>query len=93
LDNKLIRKKAVIVTGVSSDIGKAISIKLVELGFQVLGLARSYNKLVTQFSSAFEGLSKVNAKENKSGKNPTLPFLTFLIFQEQKMMNHPMCEL
>jgi short-subunit dehydrogenase len=67
MDDKLFRKRAIIVTGASSGIGKAISIKLVELGYQVFGLARSYDKLVTLFSySADDRPSKVNAKAKEN---------------------------
>ncbi len=42
--------RSIIVTGASSGIGQAISMKLVVLGYQVFGLARSYDKLVNLFS-------------------------------------------
>lgn len=55
-------RKSVIVTGASSGIGKATVIKLIESGYQVFGLARRYDKLVTLFSSEF--VSKENKKED-----------------------------
>ena len=55
-------RKSVIVTGASSGIGKATVIKLIESGYQVFGLARRYDKLVTLFSS--ESISKENKKED-----------------------------
>jgi short-subunit dehydrogenase len=55
-------RKSVIVTGASSGIGKATVIKLIESGYQVFGLARRYDKLVTLFSS--ELVSKENKKED-----------------------------
>jgi short-subunit dehydrogenase len=61
LENKLLRK-SVIVTGASSGIGKATAIKLIQCGYQVFGLARRYDKLVTLFSS--ESASKENKKED-----------------------------
>jgi short-subunit dehydrogenase len=45
LENKL--RKSIIVTGASSGIGKATVIKLVESGYQVFGLARRYDKLLS----------------------------------------------
>jgi short-subunit dehydrogenase len=45
LENKL--TKSIIVTGASSGIGKATVIKLVESGYQVFGLARRYDKLLS----------------------------------------------
>lgn len=58
--NKLL-KKSIIVTGASSGIGKATVIKLIESGYQVFGLARRYDKLVTLFSS--ESISKEIKKD------------------------------
>ena len=55
-------RKSVIVTGASSGIGKATVIKLIQSGYQVFGLARRYDKLVTLFSS--ESASKENKKED-----------------------------
>lgn len=55
-------RKSVIVTGASSGIGKATVMKLIESGYQVFGLARRYDKLVTLFSS--ELVSKENKKED-----------------------------
>jgi short-subunit dehydrogenase len=55
-------RKSVIVTGASSGIGKATVIKLIQSGYQVFGLARRYDKLVTLFSS--ESVSKDNKKED-----------------------------
>jgi short-subunit dehydrogenase len=55
-------RKSIIVTGASSGIGKATVIKLIESGYQVFGLARRYDKLVTLFSS--ESISKENKKED-----------------------------
>ena len=55
-------RKSVIVTGASSGIGKATVIKLIESGYQVFGLARRYDKLVTLFSS--ESVSKANKEED-----------------------------
>lgn len=55
-------RKSVIVTGASSGIGKATVIKLIESGYQVFGLARRYDKLVSLFSS--ESISKENKKED-----------------------------
>ena len=62
----LSRKKSIIVTGASSGIGSAASIKLVELGYQVFGLARSYDKLVSLFSSASDRLPKINTKRDEN---------------------------
>jgi short-subunit dehydrogenase len=45
-------RKSIIVTGASSGIGKATVIKLVESGYQVFGLARSYNKLALALNLA-----------------------------------------
>lgn len=45
MENKL--TKSIIVTGASSGIGKATIIKLVESGYQVFGLARRYDKLLS----------------------------------------------
>jgi short-subunit dehydrogenase len=39
------QRKAIIVTGASSGIGRATAIKLVQSGYLVFGLARRYNKL------------------------------------------------
>ena len=58
----LARRRSIIVTGASSGIGSAASIKLVELGYQVFGLARRYDKLVSLFSSASDRLPKINTK-------------------------------
>jgi short-subunit dehydrogenase len=55
-------RKSVIVTGASSGIGKATVIRLIRSGYQVFGLARRYDKLVTLFSS--ESVSKDNKKED-----------------------------
>ena len=55
-------RNSVIVTGASSGIGKATVIKLIESGYQVFGLARRYDKLVTLFSS--ESVSKANKEED-----------------------------
>jgi short-subunit dehydrogenase len=55
-------RKSIIVTGASSGIGKATVIKLIESGYQVFGLARRYDKLVTLFSS--ESISKKDKKED-----------------------------
>jgi short-subunit dehydrogenase len=60
LEDKLLRK-SVIVTGASSGIGKATVIKLIQCGYQVFGLARRYDKLVTLFPS--ESVSKDNKKD------------------------------
>ena len=62
----LSRKKSIIVTGASSGIGSAASIKLVELGYQVFGLARSYDKLVSLFSSASDRQPKINTKRDEN---------------------------
>lgn len=62
----LSRKRSIIVTGASSGIGSAASIKLVELGYQVFGLARSYDKLVSLFSSASDRLPKINTKRDEN---------------------------
>jgi short-subunit dehydrogenase len=43
-------RKAIIVTGASSGIGRATAIKLVQSGYQVFGLARRYDKLSEIFS-------------------------------------------
>jgi short-subunit dehydrogenase len=45
------------VTGASSGIGKATVIKLVESGYQVFGLARSYNKLALNLANSSSGTS------------------------------------
>jgi NADP-dependent 3-hydroxy acid dehydrogenase YdfG len=37
--------KSVIVTGASSGIGRASTVRLVQAGYRVFGLARSYNRL------------------------------------------------
>lgn len=55
-------RKSVVVTGASSGIGKATVVKLIESGYQVFGLARRYDKLVSLFSS--ESVSKENKKED-----------------------------
>ena len=44
-------RKSVIVTGASSGIGKYTVLKLAESGYQVFGLARSYDKLANILSS------------------------------------------
>jgi short-subunit dehydrogenase len=44
------QRKAIIVTGASSGIGRATAIKLVQSGYQVFGLARRYDKLSEIFS-------------------------------------------
>jgi short-subunit dehydrogenase len=49
LNNRL--RKSVIVTGASSGIGKYTVLKLAEYGYQVFGLARSYDKLANILSS------------------------------------------
>jgi short-subunit dehydrogenase len=49
LNNRL--RKSVIVTGASSGIGKYTVLKLAESGYQVFGLARSYDKLANILSS------------------------------------------
>jgi len=54
-------RKSIIVTGASSGIGRATVIKLVESGYQVFGLARSYEKLVVALSP--ELLSRENKKD------------------------------
>jgi len=54
-------RKSIIVTGASSGIGRATVIKLVESGYQVFGLARSYEKLVVVLSP--ELLSRENRKD------------------------------
>jgi NADP-dependent 3-hydroxy acid dehydrogenase YdfG len=54
LNNRL--RKSVIVTGASSGIGKYTVLKLAKSGYQVFGLARRYDKLVTILPS--ERLSK-----------------------------------
>ena len=61
MDDKLFGKRSIIVTGASSGIGNAASIKLVELGYQVFGLARSYDKLAP---SAPDRPPKVTTKGN-----------------------------
>lgn len=50
-------RKSIIVTGASSGIGKATVIKLVESGYQVFGLARSYNKLALNLANSSSGTS------------------------------------
>ena len=45
------------MTGASSGIGKATVIKLVESGYQVFGLARSYNKLALNLANSSSGTS------------------------------------
>ena len=50
------------MTGVSSGIGKATAIKLVESGYQVFGLARRYDKFAVE-SALYETLSKENGKD------------------------------
>jgi NADP-dependent 3-hydroxy acid dehydrogenase YdfG len=57
---KIQLRKSIIVTGASSGIGRATVIKLVESGYQVFGLARSYEKLVVALSP--ESPSKENKK-------------------------------
>jgi len=54
-------RKSIIVTGASSGIRRATVIKLVESGYQVFGLARSYEKLVVALSP--ESPSKENKKD------------------------------
>ncbi len=49
MNNRL--RKSVIVTGASSGIGKYTVLKLAEYGYQVFGLARSYDKLANILSS------------------------------------------
>jgi short-subunit dehydrogenase len=49
--------KSIIVTGASSGIGRATVIKLVESGYQVFGLARSYNKLTLNLANSSSGTS------------------------------------
>jgi short-subunit dehydrogenase len=69
LDDKLFGKGSIIVTGASSGIGNATSIKLVELGYQVFGLARSYDKLLTlssSSSSASERPPKITTKRDEN---------------------------
>ena len=44
------QRKAIVVTGASSGIGRATAIKLVQSGYQVFGLARRYDKLSTVLS-------------------------------------------
>ena len=61
MDDKLFGQRSIIVTGASSGIGNAASIKLVELGYQVFGLARSYHKLAP---SAPDRPPKVTTKGN-----------------------------
>jgi short-subunit dehydrogenase len=50
-------RKSIIVTGASSGIGRATVIKLVESGYQVFGLARSYNKLALNLANSSSGTS------------------------------------
>lgn len=50
-------RKTIIVTGASSGIGRATVIKLVESGYQVCGLARSYNKLGLNLANSSSGTS------------------------------------
>jgi short-subunit dehydrogenase len=50
-------RKSIIVTGASSGIGRAAVIKLVESGYQVFGLARSYNKLALNLATSSSGTS------------------------------------
>ena len=50
-------RKSIIVTGASSGIGKATVIKLVDSGYQVFGLARSYNKLALNLANSSSGTS------------------------------------
>jgi len=50
-------RKSIIVTGASSGIGKATVIKFVESGYQVFGLARSYNKLALSLANSSSGTS------------------------------------
>lgn len=56
-------RKSIIVTGASSGIGKATVIKLIESGYQVFGLARRYDMLVTDSAN--------NSPEN--GKDLYIP--------------------
>src|SRR5215469_9064662 len=50
-------RKSIIVTGASSGIGRDTVIKLVESGYQVFGLARSYNKLALNLANRSSGTS------------------------------------
>ena len=50
-------RKSIIVTGASSGIGRATVIKMVESGYQVFGLARSYNKLALNLANSSSGTS------------------------------------
>jgi short-subunit dehydrogenase len=50
-------RKSIIVTGASSGIGRDTVIKLVESGYQVFGLARSYNKLALNLANSSSGPS------------------------------------
>lgn len=52
-------RKSIIVTGASSGIGKATVIKLIESGYQVFGLARRYDMLVTDSAN----ISPENGKD------------------------------
>ena len=63
MDDKLFGQRSIIVTGASSGIGNAASIKSVELGYQVIGLARSCDKLA---SSAPDRPPKVTTKGNEN---------------------------
>jgi short-subunit dehydrogenase len=49
--------KAVILTGASSGIGRATAIKLVKSGYQVFGLARRYNRTLSELYSPSDPLS------------------------------------
>jgi short-subunit dehydrogenase len=55
--------KSVIVTGASSGIGKETVIRLLESGYQVIGLARRYDKLATeQLQPSYKMQSDVSEK-------------------------------
>ena len=55
--------KSVIVTGASSGIGKETVIRLLESGYQVIGLARQYDKLATeQLQPSYKMQSNVSEK-------------------------------
>jgi NADP-dependent 3-hydroxy acid dehydrogenase YdfG len=67
LDDKLFGKRSIIVTGASSGIGNAASIKLVELGYQVFGLARSYDKLAPSAPDRPPNVTTIECDITKSG--------------------------